>query len=192
MFMDHKAMRLKWEAGIAAALSPLRRDDTGRGRHGRAGIDVGRVDTLLVQGVSRRFFSSLLTLAALLVALLPAPARAASGFDPELSDTPVAQGAVRLTPPDVSAAAVTPIVSWANGLYVTARISQTDTPLQARAGDYGSWEKYSIVGEPSGYWVIQSAENGRFVTARVSQTDAPLQARATSIGGWEKFSIPYL
>ncbi|MET7960547.1 fascin domain-containing protein [Micromonospora zamorensis] len=78
--------------------------------------------------------------------------------------------------------------SWAAFSYVTARQSQTDSPLQARAGTASTWEQFYIYYSGDS-WVIQSTYNAKFVSARLSQTDAPLQARADTVGAWEKFEL---
>lgn len=132
---------------------------------------------------------SLTSVAVMIVALFGGTVAAASPANAATTPPGTAQGAVRLTPSDLSTKAVTPIISWANSRYVTARLSQTSAPLQARASAESSWEQYQFYGLSDGSWAIQSVANGLFVTARISQTDAPLQARATSVGGWEKFDL---
>ncbi|MGB2571564.1 fascin domain-containing protein [Micromonospora citrea] len=133
---------------------------------------------------------SLTSVAVMIVALFGGTVAAASPANAATTPPGTAQGAVRLTPSDLSTKAVTPIISWANSRYVTARLSQTSAALQARASAESSWEQYQSYGLSDGSWAIQSLANGLFVTARISQTDAPLQARAASISGWENSASP--
>lgn len=117
---------------------------------------------------SSRVLVSLFALFAMVVALLPGPAYAITTW----------------------------VVMWSRAAsrYVTANISQTNAPLQARASAVGSWEEFTEVyvsTDSTGERVIalRSQANGRYVSARLGQTDAPLEARATSVGSWEKFKI---
>ena len=124
-----------------------------------------------------RIFVPLLALVTLFIALLPAPASAAT---PEPSATVQVRAMA-------SSDAV--IYAVANDRFTTARLSLTDAPLQARATSIGSWEEFRFEPVSTGVFAIKSLANGKYVTATLSATDAPLQARATSIGSWEKFEI---
>jgi hypothetical protein len=127
---------------------------------------------------------------ALFGALLPSPASANTGASAGSTDKPAADPALRPLVPSARAAMAesTYMFSWAAFSYVTARQSQTDSPLQARAGTASTWEQFYIYYSGDS-WVIKSTYNAKFVSARLSQTDAPLQARADTVGAWEKFDL---
>ncbi|GIJ27236.1 hypothetical protein Vqi01_23980 [Micromonospora qiuiae] len=124
----------------------------------------------------RRAFAGLLALTMLLLAPAPAAARTAKDIDSVGTD-------------QVSVASVSAIISYGANKFVSARHSQTDSPLQARANTEGSWEEFQFYNAGSGYYAIRSPSNGKFVSARLSQTDAPLQARSDVVSDWEKFII---
>ncbi|SCG55657.1 hypothetical protein OG423_03390 [Micromonospora zamorensis] len=113
---------------------------------------------------------------AMLLALLPVPASAAT---PKSSDASTLQ-----------AACSTYIYAYANYRLVSANLSSPpDYPLQARASSQGSWENFLLV-PYNGQYAIWSYAASRYVTANVSGTGGgALQAKATSIGPWELFTI---
>ncbi|RIW40468.1 hypothetical protein D3H59_29465 [Micromonospora endophytica] len=125
----------------------------------------------------RTTFAALLALSMLLFAPAPASARTAKNIDSVGTD-------------EVSVANVSPIISYGANKFVSARHSQTDSPLQARADTEGAWEEFQFYDAGSGYYAIRSPSNGKWISARINQTDAPLQASSNGVNGdWEKFII---
>ncbi|MGC3861280.1 fascin domain-containing protein [Micromonospora chersina] len=111
----------------------------------------------------------------MLLALLPAPASAAT---PKSSDASTLQ------------ACTTYIWAYANASFVSANLtSPPDYPLLARASNQGSWENFLLVPH-NGQYAIWSYAASRYVTANVSGTgNGALQAKASAIGSWELFTI---
>jgi hypothetical protein len=142
----------------------------------------GRAD-LAVQGRTGRVLAPALALTALIAALLPGqPASAATPDVPPNYVTAAAGTTV--------ASSITSAVGLAQ-LGVTANLSEPNAPLQARATDFGQWERFTFISQGSGRWAIRSDANNKYVTANLSvaSTDAPLQARATTVGTWEIFYL---
>ncbi|MGY0005233.1 fascin domain-containing protein [Micromonospora sp. I033] len=112
---------------------------------------------------------------AMLLALFPAPASAAT---PKPSGASTVQGCS------------TPIWAAANSSFVSANLTlPPDYPLQARAPSQGSWETFSLV-PVNGKYAIYSYAANRYVTANISGAgNGALQAKANSVGAWELFTI---
>ncbi|EFH85958.1 twin-arginine translocation signal domain-containing protein [Ktedonobacter racemifer] len=75
-----------------------------------------------------------------------------------------------------------------NNSYVSARINQTNAPLQATATQVQAWEEFDVVDAGNGLIALRAHANNNYVSARISQTNVPLQATATQVQGWEQFS----
>ncbi len=75
-----------------------------------------------------------------------------------------------------------------NNNYVSARIDQTNSPLDASATQVQAWEEFTWLPQSDGTVALQATANGDYVSARTSQTNIPLDASVTQIQGWEKFT----
>jgi glucosylceramidase len=74
----------------------------------------------------------------------------------------------------------------ANGLYVSAWISDPNTPLEARTSSVNTWEKFQWCDVGNGSVALRAAADGLFVSAW-SDVNTPLQARSTNANDWEIF-----
>ena len=75
-----------------------------------------------------------------------------------------------------------------NGLYASARIDQTNSPLNASASQVQAWEEYRVVDAGNGLIALQAVANGEYVSARLDQGNTPLDASATQVQAWEEFT----
>jgi chitinase len=75
-----------------------------------------------------------------------------------------------------------------NGLYASARIDQTNSPLDASASQVQAWEEYRVVDAGNGLIALQAVANGDYVSARLDQSNTPLDASVTQVQGWEEFT----
>ena len=75
-----------------------------------------------------------------------------------------------------------------NGNYASARIDQTNNPVQCTATTPQAWEEYTVVDEGNGLIALQSVANGEYLSARLDQTNTPLDASATAVQAWEEFT----
>lgn len=126
-----------------------------------------------------------LALAALITTLLPV--RMASAAAPRPSAV-----AGEMVTAAAGTSRTTEIITYIDSQpFVSANLSVTDAPLQARATIAGAWEKFTFTSLGGDQWSIRSVANGKYVTANttVSEYAAPLQARANTVGQWEKFAI---
>jgi hypothetical protein len=78
--------------------------------------------------------------------------------------------------------------SNANGLYASAELATTNSPLRARAAVAQAWETYTVVDAGGGWSGLKSAANGLYVSADLNVGGA-LEAKAAALQGWEKFQI---
>lgn len=75
------------------------------------------------------------------------------------------------------------------GLYVSAWLNDTNTPLEARsATTVQVWEEFDVVDAGNGLIALRAHANGLYVSAWTADANAPLDARATSIQDWEEFT----
>src|SRR5581483_1237212 len=77
--------------------------------------------------------------------------------------------------------------SHANNNYVSARINQSNSSLQATATQVQLWEQFTWLPQSNGTVALQSAANGDYVSARTDQSNTPLDASVTQIQQWEQF-----
>jgi len=75
-----------------------------------------------------------------------------------------------------------------NNNYVSARIDQSNTPLEALVTQVQAWEEFDVVDAGNGLIALRAHANNNYVSARIDQTNSPLQAVATQIQLWEQFS----
>lgn len=75
-----------------------------------------------------------------------------------------------------------------NNNYVSARIDQSNTPLEALVTQVQAWEKFDVVDAGNGLIALRAHANNNYVSARIDQTNSPLRAVATQIQLWEQFS----
>jgi hypothetical protein len=75
-----------------------------------------------------------------------------------------------------------------NSNYVSARTDQTNTPLDAMAGQVQAWEEFTVVDAGNGLIALKALANNNYVSARTDQTNSPLQAVASKVQGWEQFN----
>ncbi|MCZ7438760.1 hypothetical protein O7598_20275 [Micromonospora sp. WMMC241] len=122
-----------------------------------------------------RIVAPLVALAAVLMAAVPSATRAAAA------------------PPGVAAAECWnpgPIWSLAANKYVSANLTATGAPLQARASSSGAWEQFKLVWLSSnGEYAIYSMAAKKYVRADLTATNYPLRADSASIGSWERFYV---
>lgn len=76
------------------------------------------------------------------------------------------------------------IKAYVNGKYVTAPPS--DPRLIANRQSAGSWEKFYVADQGSGFYSLVANSNSRYVCAENGGA-SPLAAARTSVGSWEKF-----
>ena len=74
-----------------------------------------------------------------------------------------------------------------NHNYVSARIDQTNTPLEALVTQVQAWEEFDVVDAGNGLIALRAHANNNYVSARINLTNSPLQAVATQIQLWEEF-----
>lgn len=74
-----------------------------------------------------------------------------------------------------------------NNQYVSTRMDQTNSPLQAIATQVQAWEEYDVIDAGGGLIALRSHANSLYVSARISLTNSPLQAVAASVQAWEQF-----
>ncbi len=70
---------------------------------------------------------------------------------------------------------------------MSARIDQTNTPLEAIATQVQAWEEFSWLPQSNGTIALQAVANNDYVSARTDQTNTPLEASVTQIQQWEQF-----
>lgn len=75
-----------------------------------------------------------------------------------------------------------------NSDYVSVRIDQTNSPLQASATSAQSWEEFDVVDAGNGLIALRSHASNDYVSARIDQTNMPLQATAIQEQAWEQFT----
>src|SRR5579859_371700 len=75
-----------------------------------------------------------------------------------------------------------------NNNYVSARIDQSNTPLEALVTQVQAWEQFDVVDAGNGLIALRAHANNNYVSARIDQTNSPLQAVATQVQLWEQFS----
>jgi len=80
--------------------------------------------------------------------------------------------------------------SSANGKYVTAIMSDPDTPVYADAESHQYSEQFKIYQYGSDYYIL--APNNMWVSARADTPDVPLHAIYDHAMDWERFDIPVL
>jgi glucosylceramidase len=75
-----------------------------------------------------------------------------------------------------------------NGLYASARIDQSNFPLDASASQAQAWEEYKVIDAGNGLIALQAVANNDYLSARTDQTNTPLDASATQVQAWEEFT----
>ncbi|HEX4714479.1 MAG TPA: glucosylceramidase, partial [Ktedonobacteraceae bacterium] len=75
----------------------------------------------------------------------------------------------------------------ANGDYVSARIDQSNTPLEALVTQVQAWEEFTWLPQSNGTVALRANANGDYVSARLDQSNSPLEASVTQVQGWEQF-----
>lgn len=75
-----------------------------------------------------------------------------------------------------------------NSLDASARIDQTNLPLDASASQVQAWEEYKVIDAGNGLIALQAVANGLYVSTRIDQTNSPLDASATQVQAWEEFT----
>jgi hypothetical protein len=75
-----------------------------------------------------------------------------------------------------------------NNNYVSARIDQTNSPLEANVTQVQAWEQFDVVDAGNGLIALRAHANNNYVSARKDQTNSPLQAVATQVQAWEEFT----
>jgi hypothetical protein len=75
-----------------------------------------------------------------------------------------------------------------NHNYVSARIDQTNSPLQSTTTQVQAWEQFSVVDAGNGLIALKSLANNNYVSARIDQTNNPLDAISTTVQQWEQFT----
>jgi hypothetical protein len=75
-----------------------------------------------------------------------------------------------------------------NHNYVSARIDQTNTPLEALVTQVQAWEEFDVVDAGNGLIALRAHANNNYVSARKDQTNSPLEAVATQVQAWEEFT----
>jgi beta-glucanase (GH16 family) len=73
------------------------------------------------------------------------------------------------------------------GNYVSARIDQANSPLEAMVGAVQAWEEFDVIDAGNGTIALKAHANSNYVSARTDQTNSPLQAVAPQVQGWEQF-----
>lgn len=76
--------------------------------------------------------------------------------------------------------------SVTNNSYVSAWIDGTN-PLQARATEVKTWEKFDVVDAGNGAIALRAEANNKYVSAWINETNSPLRATADIVDAWEKF-----
>lgn len=75
-----------------------------------------------------------------------------------------------------------------NNNYMSARIDQTNNPLDCSVNQVQGWEQFDVVDAGGGYIALRAHANNNYVSARIDQTNAPLEAVAATVQLWEQFS----
>ncbi|GCE24139.1 glycoside hydrolase family 30 beta sandwich domain-containing protein [Dictyobacter kobayashii] len=75
-----------------------------------------------------------------------------------------------------------------NGNYVSARIDQSNNPLNASATQVQAWEEFDVIDAGNGLIALKSHANGDYVSTRIDQSNNPLDASATQVQAWEEFT----
>ncbi len=75
-----------------------------------------------------------------------------------------------------------------NNNYVSTRIDQTNSPLEAIATQVQAWEEFDVIDAGNGLIALRAHANSNYVSARIDQTNSPLEAIATQIQQWEEFT----
>lgn len=74
------------------------------------------------------------------------------------------------------------------GLYVSAWVSDTNTPLEARASQVQAWEEFDVLDAGNGLIALKAHANSDYVSAWANDPNTPLEARATQVQAWEEFT----
>jgi hypothetical protein len=75
-----------------------------------------------------------------------------------------------------------------NHNYVSTRIDQSNSPLEAIATQVQAWEEFDVIDAGNGLIALRSHANNNYVSARINQSNSPLQATATQVQLWEQFT----
>lgn len=75
-----------------------------------------------------------------------------------------------------------------NNNYISARIDQTNMPLEALVTQVQAWEEFDVIDAGSGMIALRAHANNNYVSARIDQTNTPLEAIATQVQAWEEFT----
>ncbi|GLV55419.1 hypothetical protein KDH_22630 [Dictyobacter sp. S3.2.2.5] len=74
-----------------------------------------------------------------------------------------------------------------NGNYVSARIDQSNNPLEAMVTQVQAWEEYDVIDAGNGLIALKSHANGDYASTRIDQSNNPLDASVTQVQLWEEF-----
>ncbi|GER90093.1 glucosylceramidase [Dictyobacter vulcani] len=75
-----------------------------------------------------------------------------------------------------------------NNNYVSTRIDQTNSPLNASATQVQAWEEFDVIDAGNGQIALLAHANNDYVSARTDQSNTPLDAMVNQLQGWEKFT----
>jgi serine/threonine protein kinase len=107
--------------------------------------------------------------------LIPTPTSAPTAAPPTPTPTPAPTGKTVW------------FKSAAVDLYVSARFTTTNSPLDATASAVSTWESFLVVDAGNGTIALQDTVHDNYVSAWTAETNTPLEARSTQIQTAETF-----